>query len=104
MQVALCEIIKAKIEILQSHCESPEETLKAIQQIGIHVDTQIKSFSNFSKEIDADAIIIATHGRRGLEHFINGSLAEDVVNHAVTPVLSFKLKGLDKNENILFPE
>ena len=66
-----------------------------------HVESGIL---NFAKEIDADAIIIATHGRRGIEHFINGSLAEDVVNHAVTPVLSFRLKESERNENILFPE
>ena len=73
--------------------------------IHVYNDNHIESgILNFSKEINADAIIIATHGRRGLEHFINGSLAEDVVNHAVTPVLSFRLKEPDKNENILFPE
>ena len=71
----------------------------------VYTDNHIESgILNFSKEINADAIIIATHGRRGLEHLINGSLAEDVVNHAVTPVLSFKLKELEKNDNILFPE
>lgn len=78
-----------------------------LENYDIHVynDNHVESgILNFSKEINADAIIIATHGRRGLEHFINGSLAEDVVNHSVTPVLSFRLKELDKNENILFPE
>ena len=78
-----------------------------LDNYAVHVynDNHVESgILNFSKEINADAIIIATHGRRGLEHFINGSLAEDVVNHAVTPVLSFRLKGLDKNENVLFPE
>ena len=74
-------------------------------EVHVYNDNHVESgILNFSKEINADAIIIATHGRRGIEHFINGSLAEDVVNHAVTPVLSFRLKGLDKNENILFPE
>lgn len=73
--------------------------------VHVYNDNHVESgILNFSKEINADAIIIATHGRRGLEHFINGSLAEDVVNHALTPVLSFRLKGLDKSENILFPE
>ena len=78
-----------------------------LENYSIHAynDNHVESgILNFSKEINADAIIIATHGRRGIEHFINGSLAEDVVNHSVTPVLSFKLKEPDKNENILFPE
>lgn len=78
-----------------------------LDNYSIHVynDNHVESgILNFAKEIDADAIVIATHGRRGLEHLINGSLAEDVVNHAVTPVLSFRLKESEKNENILFPE
>jgi nucleotide-binding universal stress UspA family protein len=73
--------------------------------IHIYNDNNIEAgILNFAKEINADAIIIATHGRRGIEHFINGSLAEDVVNHALTPVLSFKLKEADKNDKVLFPD
>ncbi|MCB0443187.1 MAG: universal stress protein, partial [Flavobacterium sp.] len=32
-----------------------------------------------------------THGRKGLSHFFNGSISEDLVNHAVKPVLTFKI-------------
>lgn len=46
---------------------------------------------NFSKEVDADLIAIGTHGRTGLAHLVNGSLAESVINHAVRPILSIKL-------------
>jgi len=73
--------------------------------IHIYNDNNIEAgILNFAKEIKADAIVIATHGRKGIEHLINGSLAEDVVNHAITPVLSFKLKETDKNDKVLFPE
>jgi len=78
-----------------------------LNNYSIHVynDNNIEAgILNFSKDIGADAIIIATHGRKGIEHLINGSLAEDVVNHALTPVLSFKLKEADKNDKVLFPE
>lgn len=47
---------------------------------------------NFSKKINADLIGIATHGRKGLSHFFNGSISEDLVNHAHTPVITFKLE------------
>ncbi len=36
---------------------------------------------NFATSIDADVIAMATHGRTGLDHFVSGSLAEDIVNH-----------------------
>ena len=46
---------------------------------------------NFAKEIDADLIGISTHGRQGIAHFFNGSIGEDVVNHAKRPVITFKI-------------
>lgn len=73
--------------------------------IHIYNDNNIEAgILNFAKDINADAIVIATHGRKGIEHFINGSLAEDVVNHALTPVLSFKLREEEKSDKVLFPE
>lgn len=38
-------------------------------------------------EWDADLIILGTHGRTGLDHFIAGSVAESVVRKAQCPVL-----------------
>ncbi len=43
--------------------------------------------------IDSDLICIETHGRSGLGHWLAGSLAERVVNHADVPVLTMKLEG-----------
>lgn len=47
---------------------------------------------NFTKKLNADLIGIATHGRKGLSHFFNGSISEDLVNHARSPVITFKLE------------
>ncbi|MBL7965237.1 MAG: universal stress protein [Flavobacteriales bacterium] len=46
---------------------------------------------NFARSIDADMIAMATHGRTGFFHVVNGSLTEDIVNHTTFPVLSVKL-------------
>ena len=46
---------------------------------------------NFSRSIDADLIAMATHGRTGFFHVVNGSLTEDIVNRTSFPVLSVKL-------------
>lgn len=46
---------------------------------------------NFARGIDADMIAMATHGRTGFFHVVNGSLTEDIVNHTTFPVLSVKL-------------
>ncbi|MFD2517744.1 universal stress protein [Salinimicrobium flavum] len=47
---------------------------------------------NFAKKINADLVGVATHGRKGLTHFFNGSISEDLVNHANSPVITFKLE------------
>ena len=56
-----------------------------------------KGITDFSDEINADLIAIETHGRTGIAHLINGSLAEVVANHIDRPVLSVKME--EKSEN-----
>lgn len=60
--------------------------------INIYNDDSVeKGILNFSKDIDADLIGISTHGRQGIAHFFNGSISEDLVNHAKRPVITFKI-------------
>jgi len=60
--------------------------------INIYNDESVeKGILNFSKDIDADLIGISTHGRQGIAHFFNGSISEDLVNHAKRPVITFKI-------------
>ncbi|MEM9328012.1 MAG: universal stress protein [Bacteroidota bacterium] len=46
----------------------------------------------FAEDIDADMIALGTHQRTGVGHFLLGSIAEDVVNHAKRPVWTFNLE------------
>jgi nucleotide-binding universal stress UspA family protein len=46
-------------------------------------------------ELQADLIILATHGRTGLQHVLLGSVAERVVRHAHCPVLVVREPGRD---------
>jgi len=43
-----------------------------------------------AKEIEADLIVLGTHGRAGLKHLIFGSVAENVVRKSSCPVLSVR--------------
>ncbi len=45
----------------------------------------------FTNSIKGDLVAMRTHGRRGLAHFLNGSIAEDVVNHAKFPIWTFSI-------------
>jgi nucleotide-binding universal stress UspA family protein len=40
------------------------------------------------RDIDADLIVVGTHGRTGLAHVVMGSVAERVVRRASSPVLT----------------
>ena len=60
--------------------------------LNIYNDVTVeKGIFNFADSVKAGLIGISTHGRRGISHFINGSLSEDVVNHAKRPVLTFRI-------------
>ncbi|WP_425391129.1 universal stress protein [Ekhidna sp.] len=51
-----------------------------------------------AKDTNADMVAMATHARRGISHWLSGSLTEDTVNHLDIPVWSFKI---DKSEKII---
>ncbi|MGL2962927.1 universal stress protein [Flavobacterium sp. RSB2_4_14] len=58
----------------------------------IYNDVNVESgILNFANLVDADLIGMSTHGRKGLAHFFNGSISEDLINHAVRPVVTFKI-------------
>jgi nucleotide-binding universal stress UspA family protein len=50
-----------------------------------------KGIFNFCVEHNIDLLVIPTHGRKGIAHFLAGSTAENVSNHAKLPVLTLKL-------------
>jgi len=74
----------------------------------IKVTTIIKTGKPFVEiidtavEVDADIIIIATHGHSGVEHILFGSTAEKVVRKAPCPVLTLRepIKGFQFREEI----
>lgn len=68
-----------------------EMSLKNVKK-HIYNDISVeKGILNFAEKFKADLIGISTHGRKGLSHFFNGSISEDLVNHAKRPVITFKI-------------
>ncbi len=61
--------------------------------INIYNHTSIeRGILQFAQDVNAQLIGMSTHGRKGLSHFFNGSVSEDLVNHANMPVITFKIK------------
>jgi nucleotide-binding universal stress UspA family protein len=75
---------------------------------GVSVKTIIKTGKPFLEiietagELDVDLIIIATHGRSGVEHILFGSTAEKVVRKASCPVLTLRepIKGFNYKDSM----
>lgn len=69
-----------------------EGNLDKLSQINFVSDYTVeKGVLNFANRIGADLIAVATHGRTGIAHFFEGSISEDIANHAVLPVMTFKM-------------
>ena len=65
---------------------------RAAETLNIYNDYSVeKGILSFARDHEAQLIGISTHGRKGLSHFFNGSISEDMVNHAKMPVITFKI-------------
>ena len=49
-----------------------------------------------AEEWGADVIVTSTHGRTGLTRLLLGSVANQIVNHAMCPVLLHRSQGYEK--------
>jgi nucleotide-binding universal stress UspA family protein len=58
----------------------------------VHASKVEEGIQQFVKQIDGDLIVIGTHGRNGLARFFNGSVSEELVNHADCPVLTVNFR------------
>lgn len=69
-----------------------EGNLKKMKDVVFYSDYSIeKGVLNYSAKIGADLIAVSTHGRKGIAHFFEGSISEDIANHSVLPVMTFRI-------------
>ncbi|WP_010177363.1 universal stress protein [Aquimarina agarilytica] len=101
------EEVNAKIHLLYINTPRNFKTTHAIEEemkaflsktpfkkdnLHIYNDTTIeRGVLNFSNDINANLICVDVHERKGLSHFINGSISEDLINHTQIPILTYKL-------------
>ncbi|MEO1253263.1 MAG: universal stress protein [Bacteroidota bacterium] len=78
-----------------------EQMNEFVKKYGIeNYTTEIYNYKNeedgivmYAEDISADMIALGTHQRKGVGHFLSGSIAEDVVNHAKIPVWTAHLNS-----------
>ncbi len=89
---------RAKTELTDLAKEVIGESLR--WNIIIKMGKPFYEINSTASEVDADLIIIATHGHTGMEHLLFGSTAEKVVRKAPCPVLTLRepIKGFKFNK------
>ena len=80
-----------------------ERTEKLIQTAGLdEVDGLVEEghpaerILRYAKEHKIDLIVMGTHGRRGLNRILLGSVAEEVVRRSPVPVITVRMAGDEK--------
>ena len=59
----------------------------------VHTGRPAWEIVRVAAEVEADLIIITTHGYTGLKHVLMGSTAELIVRHAPCPVMTVPMRG-----------
>lgn len=82
------ELETQAVRKLDEFCENvPQEMATSTHAV---IGNPFQKILELSREIDANLIVMGTHGRTGIEHVIVGSTAERVVRHSKIPVLSVR--------------
>jgi universal stress protein A len=81
---------------LNQSAQQQLETFASEQLAGIDTETHVligkpaEQIVEYAKEVNADLIVMTTHGYSGLEHVVLGSTTESVLRKAGCPVLSIR--------------
>lgn len=68
------------------------DPVTALASVNRYADYSVEEgVMNYASVSGTDIIAIPTHGRTGLSHLFNGSISEDIANHASMPVLTVKM-------------
>jgi universal stress protein A len=83
------ETEKASLETLEKVLKPEWGHPPSVQSVVRWGDT-VATIVSYAQEIEADLIVVATHGRSGLSHMLMGSVAERIVREAACPVLTVR--------------
>lgn len=86
---------KSSVEIdqlISKFLKIAEGNLDMFKDVAVVSDYSVEQgILSYANRAGADLIAVATHGRKGLAHFFEGSISEDVTNHSTLPVMTFKI-------------
>jgi len=92
---------KGMMEKVYKHASAQIQEIAKKQFAGFSVETIVvkpkkavyQEIINFAKANDVSLIVMSTHGRTGVKHFLLGSVAERVVRRSPCPVMIVPAKS-----------
>ncbi len=112
----IAKMFEAKIEVVKVvtrfQFETSKKSARTIEKFKKkfqNSDFPVSVYNDFNKQegirrysdsAGANMIALGTHGRHGLSHFFNRSIAEDLVNHSSLPILTVNLKPTPINASL----
>ena len=85
------ETIRNEVVTCAGYCETSGIKCRGEIRHGVPYEEIVA----YAEEIDADLIVMSTHGHTGLSHILLGSVAEKIVRHSPCPVLTTRLDTKD---------
>lgn len=103
----LAELFEADLHLIYVHLNreftTAEKTAEKVQELLKKYDlqdydlnifvagTEEEGIAHYVDENATDLLIMATHGRRGLAHFLKPSIAENISSYGEVPVLTYNI-------------
>lgn len=77
------------------HENLPDDGRAFVERLTTHIRTQhpVEAIAQLASDVEADLVVVGTHGHRGLSRLLLGSVAEGVVRLAPCPVLVVRPLG-----------
>jgi nucleotide-binding universal stress UspA family protein len=93
------EVHKWIEQVSQEETKKLDTLVEEVRQLGVKVSGIFEEGKPFieilktAEKIEADLIVLGTHGRTGMAHILMGSVAEKVVRQASCPVFTVRPKA-----------
>lgn len=84
--------IQELVEPLLGHLETAVRNQIDVTHDTVQAEHPAQAILSYAQAYNTDLIVMGTHGRRGLKHWILGSVTEEVLHEAVCPVMAVREK------------
>ena len=89
MATSTFNLMRTQITVPWSVCLN-RPTITGMKELFWPWKEAVEEIIRYADSVDADVIVMATHGRSGISHVLMGSTAEQVIRKASCPVLTLK--------------